>query len=131
MNRRESLAALLALGIPLWPRVAQSQAPGRVRRIGWLTGGSQQSHAKMLKAFREGLKQHGWVEGRNIALELRWAEGKLERLPALAAELVSLKPDVIVTAANVVHLAVRKETATIPIVMMTGVDPVSDRKSVV
>jgi putative ABC transport system substrate-binding protein len=124
MNRRGSLAALLALGISLWPPVARTQTPGRVRSIGWLTGGSPQSHARPLEAFRAGLKEYAWIEGRNIALELRWAEGKLERLPALAAELVRLKPEVIVTAANVVHLAVRKETSSIPIVMATGADPV-------
>jgi putative ABC transport system substrate-binding protein len=125
MNRRRLLAALFALGIPAWPRVAQTQAPGRVRRIGWLTGGSPKSHARPLEAFRAGLKDYGWVEGQNIAIDLRWAEGKLERLPSLAAELVRLKPEIIVTAANVVHLAVRKETSTIPIVMATGADPVA------
>jgi len=125
MNRRRLLAALFALGIPAWPRVAQTQAPGRVRRIGWLTGGSPKSHARPLGAFRAGLKDYGWVEGQNIAIDLRWAEGKLERLPSLAAELVRLKPEIIVTAANVVHLAVRKETSTIPIVMATGADPVA------
>jgi len=112
-----ALAAIVAL-----PRLASGQA---VRRIGWLTGGSPKSHAKLLEAFREGLKEHGWVEGRNIALELRWAEGNMERLPLLAAELVRLKPDVIVTAANPVHVAVKKATATIPIVMATGSDPVA------
>ena len=125
MNRRRLLAALFALGMPAWPRVAQTQAPGRVRRIGWLTGGSPKSHARPLEAFRAGLKEYGWVEGQNIAIELRWAEGKLDRLPTLAAELVRLKPEIIVSAANVVHLAVKKETSTIPIVMMTGTDPVA------
>jgi putative ABC transport system substrate-binding protein len=124
MDRRKTLAALLALGVPTWPAVTHAQAPDRVRRIGWLTGGSPKSHARPLEAFRAGLREYGWIEEKNIALELRWAEGKLARLPALAAELVKLKPEVIVTAANVVHLAVRKETSTIPIVMMTGADPV-------
>ena len=121
MKRRELLLAASALA---WPGFALGQAPGGLRRIGWLTGGSPKSHAKPLEAFRAGLKDYGWVEGRNIALELRWAEGKLDRLPALAAALVALKPEAIVTAANVVHLAVRKQTSTIPIVMATGADPV-------
>lgn len=95
------------------------------RRIGWLTGGSPTSHARVLAAFREGLREHGWIEGRDISLELRWAEGRLDRLPALAAELVSLKPDVLLTAANAVHIAMRKATSTIPIVMATGADPVA------
>src|SRR3989304_10523280 len=59
MNRRGSIAALFALGIPLWPRVAQTQPPGRVRRIGWLTGGSPKSHARVLEAVRAGLKTIG------------------------------------------------------------------------
>ena len=121
MRRRGFLLACAALGAG----ATQARAQPKLRRIGWLTGGSPKSHAKLLEAFRAGMKEHGWVEGKNLALELRWAEGKLERLPALAAELVALKPDVIVTAANVVHAAAKKATATIPIVMMTGADPVA------
>jgi putative ABC transport system substrate-binding protein len=122
MRRRDIL--LLAASALAQPGFVLGQAPGGLRRIGWLTGGSPKSHARPLEAFRAGLKEYGWVEGRNLTLELRWAEGKLDRLPALAGELVRLKPEVIVTAANVVHLAVRKETSTIPIVMATGADPV-------
>jgi putative ABC transport system substrate-binding protein len=116
--RRRLLALLLCLPLP-------ALGQPTLRRVGWLTGGSPKSHAKLLQVFREGMREHGWVEGKNLVLELRWAEGKLERLPTLAAELVKLKPDVIVSAANVVHLAVRKETSSIPIVMMTGADPLS------
>lgn len=122
MNRREAIIVLAAA--LTHPRSARGQTE-KLRRVGWLTGGSPKSHARLLEAFRHGLKELGWVEGRTLAFELRWAEGKLDRLPSLAAELVRLKPDVIVTAANVVHLAVRKETSTIPIVMMTGADPVA------
>ena len=122
MKRRRFLLSCGAVGLGLsrFPIVAQD----RVRRVGWLTGGSPKSHAKLLGAFRAGMKEHGWVEGRNLALELRWAQGDMGRLPALAAELVALQPEVIVTAANVVHLAMKKATATIPIVMATGADPV-------
>ena len=119
MKRRAFLFAATALLAPL------ASAQGKLRRVGWLTGGSPKTHAKLLEAFREGMRERGWVEGRDFALELRWAEGKLERLPALAADLVRSKPDVIVTAANVVHLAVKKETSTIPIVMATGADPIA------
>lgn len=115
---------LLAAGALFAMPYARAQAPERMRRIGWLTAGSPKSHARPLEAFREGLREHGWVEGRNITLELRWAEGKVDRLPSLAAELVRLKPELIVTAANVVSLAVKKETSTIPIVMATGADPI-------
>lgn len=118
MNSRRRLLALL-LCAPL-PSFAQAKP----RRVGWLTAGSPKSHARVLEAFRDGLRQHGWVEGRNVTLELRWAQGDLERLPALAEELVRLKPEVILTAARPVHLAVKKQTSTIPIVMATGADPV-------
>jgi putative ABC transport system substrate-binding protein len=120
MKRRAFLFACNALIVVR----AGAQAPAKLRRIGWLTGGSPKSHAKVLEAFRDGLREHGWVEGRNIALELRWAEGDLTRLPALADELVRTKPAVILTAASPVHLAMKKATATIPIVMATGADPV-------
>ena len=124
MKRRSFVVGtMLALSGAVAPMGAQEAR--KLRRIGWLTGGSPTSHARALQAFRDGLRDHGWVEGRNIALELRWAEGRLERLPALAAELVELKPDVLLTAANVVHLAMRRATSTIPIVMATGADPVA------
>ena len=119
MKRRAFLAAALAL-----PLAARAQSSPKIRRIGWLTGGSPKSHAQALTAFREGLREHGWVEGRNIALELRWAEGDLTRLPTLAEEIVRPKPDVILTAAQPVNLAMKKATSTIPIVMATGADPV-------
>ena len=72
-----------ALASPLLRAQPQS---ARLRRIGWLTGGSPKSHAQLLGAFRDGLREHGWVEGRNITLELRWAEGDLVRLQPLAEE---------------------------------------------
>jgi putative ABC transport system substrate-binding protein len=120
MKRRALLFAAAGALAPL----ARAQAPAKLRRVGWLTAGSPKSHAKVLEAFRDGLRQHGWIEGRNITLELRWAEGDLSRLPALAAELVQLKPEVILTAAQPVSLAMKKQTSTIPIVMATGADPV-------
>lgn len=118
-NRRSFLAALGAT--LLLPR---AWAQGRVHHIGWLTMGSPKSHAKLLAAFRAGLKERGWVEGRNITLELRWAEGHSDRILPLAQELVRLKPDVILTAASVLAVKVRQATSTIPIVMATSADPV-------
>ncbi len=120
--RRRSFVALLGgvlAGFPIAEPFAQ-----KIKRVGWLTGGSPKSHAKLLDAFRDGLREHGWVEGRNIALELRWAEGDLARLQPLAEELARLQPDVILTAAQPVNLAMKKATSTIPIVMATGADPV-------
>jgi len=122
MKRRSFLGTVLA--VAAGTELARAQPGKPLRRIGWLTGGSPRSHARPLAAFRDGLRERGWLEGQNVTLELLWAEGKLDRLPALAAELVRSKPDVILTAANVVHLAVKKETSTIPIVMATGADPV-------
>lgn len=120
MKRRAFVlgGTVLALG------VRRTRAQDKLRRVGWLTGGSPKSHAKLLEAFREGMKEHGWVEGRNYVLELRWAAGDNARLPVLAQELVQARPAVIVTAATIVHLAMRKATSTIPIVMATGADPV-------
>lgn len=76
------------------------QTQERLRRIGGLFGGSSKTHSRALDAFRTGLAEYGWVEGRNVALELRWAEGRMDRVPSLAADLVRSNPDVIVTAAN-------------------------------
>src|SRR6187455_1889569 len=102
---------------------AQSARPG-MRRVAWLTAGSPTTHAKLLDAFRAGLQEHGWVEGRNLVLELRWAEGRLDRVAELAADVVRSKPDVILTAANVVNVAMKQATSTIPIVMAASTDPV-------
>ena len=115
---------LIASGALLAAPLAWAQAPERMRRVAWLIGGSQKSHGMFLQAFRDGMKEFGWVEGRNLTLELRWAEGHMDRLPSLAAELVRSKPDVILSAGNTVHLAMKKETSTIPIVMAMGADPV-------
>jgi putative ABC transport system substrate-binding protein len=113
------------LGAALASPVLRAQPPSaKLRRVGWLTGGSLRSHASLLAAFRDGLREHGWVEGKNFTLELRWAEGDLSRLPTLADELARLNPEVILTAAQPVNLAMKKATATIPIVMATGADPV-------
>jgi len=110
-------ALLLALCFP-----AEAQQPKKVPRIGILfIGGRNQPH---LEAFKQGLREHGYTEGKNILLEYRYAEGKEDRLPALAAELVSLKVDVIVVTADVSAEAARQVTKTIPIVVTTG-DPVS------
>jgi putative ABC transport system substrate-binding protein len=119
-RRRFLVGAAGLLAAPL----AVAQAPGTMRRVGWLVAGSPKTHGKLLQAFRDGLKERGWVEGRNITLDLRWAEEQLDRVPALIQELVQRKPDVIITAANNLIVEVKKATSTIPIVMATGADPV-------
>jgi len=106
------------------PLVRAQPVRAGMRRVAWLTAGSPTTHAKLLDAFRAGLQEHGWVEGRNLVLELRWAEGRLDRVAELAADVVRSKPDVILTAANVVNVAMKQATSTIPIVMAASTDPV-------
>ncbi len=91
------LAVLLALSVTLAPLVAEAQQAGKVWRIGFLGVGTTMSFQRNIEAMRLGLREHGYVEGRNITMEFRWAEGRYDRLPALAAELVQLKLDVIIT----------------------------------
>lgn len=101
-----------------------AQAQEQLRRIGCLFGGSPKTHNGLLKAFRAGLAEHGWIVGRNVVLELHWAEGKMDRIPSLAAGVVRSNPDLILTAANPIIADVKKATKSIPIVMATGADPV-------
>jgi putative tryptophan/tyrosine transport system substrate-binding protein len=95
---------------------AEAQQPTKVPRIGYLSSGSASGITGNLEAFRQGLRKLGYFEGKNIIIEYRWAEGKLDRLPELAAELVGLKLDVIVAAPTPSVLAAKKATNTIPIV---------------
>jgi putative ABC transport system substrate-binding protein len=101
-----------------------AQAPERPFRIGYIQTATPDEQAHLTKAFEEGLRDLGYVEGRNIVLERRFAWGKQERLPELAAELVKLNVDVIVTGGNPVIAAVQKATTTIPVVMAASRDPV-------
>ena len=106
---------------------AQAQQPGKIPRIGYLSPGSGAAeHSPRAQAFRQGLRDLGYVEGKNIAIEHRDAEGKLDRLPDLAAELVRMKVDVIVTGGNSAIRAAKKATSAIPIVMPHTADPVGD-----
>ena len=97
---------------------------GKIFRIGFLDGSTASGSAVLLEAFRQELSKLGWIEGKNIAIEYRFGEQKSERLPELAAELVRLKVDLIVTAGAPPALAAKKATTTIPIVMATTGDPV-------
>ena len=106
------------------PLVAQAQPAGKLPCVGFLMSTSPTTIGDRVAAFREGLRELGWVEGTNIAVAYRWAEGNLARLPHLAAELVRLKPEVIVTAGPAVTRAAREASATIPIVMAFDSDPV-------
>jgi putative tryptophan/tyrosine transport system substrate-binding protein len=107
-------------------RLAEAQQPKKVPRIGFLTATSASSQASRLDAFRQGLRELGYVEGKNIVIEYRYAEEKLERLPALAAELVRLKVAVIVTGGAAGTRTAKQATTTIPIVMTQDPDPVGN-----
>ena len=118
MQRRAFITLLGGATLAL-PLTANAQPPDRMRRIGLLQGlaASDQDWQRRLSAFRQGLAQLGWVEGRNIVLDVRYADGNPERLPALAADLVAAQAELIVTNAAQPIDAARKVTSTIPIVM--------------
>jgi ABC-type uncharacterized transport system substrate-binding protein len=103
---------------------AEAQQPKKVARIGFLTAASRAGYQHLTEPFLQGLRDLGYVEGQNISIEYRWADGNFERLPALAAELVGLKVDVIVAAVTQASLAAKAATATIPVVMVAVSDPV-------
>jgi putative ABC transport system substrate-binding protein len=103
---------------------AQAQQPTKVPRIGYLSATSPSVNPTRIEAFRQGLRELGYVEGKNIIIEWRYAEGKLDRLRELAADLVHLKVDVIVTGGPTITPAVKEATTTIPIVMGYDNDPV-------
>jgi putative tryptophan/tyrosine transport system substrate-binding protein len=115
-------ALVLALGA-----MAQAQQPKKVPRIGYLVTGfsSSSSSSLNLEAFRQGLRDFGYIEGKNIQIESRYAEGKLDRLPSLVAELVQPKVDVLISGTLVAIRAAKQATNTIPIVMVLSVDPVA------
>jgi putative tryptophan/tyrosine transport system substrate-binding protein len=123
MFRRIAICSLLTvLLFTISP--ASAQQPTKIPRIGYLTASTPSSMSARVEAFRQGLREHGYVEGKNIVIEWRFAEGKLDRLPALAAELVRLKVDVIVTSAPPATRPTKEATSTIPIVMAQDSDPV-------
>jgi putative tryptophan/tyrosine transport system substrate-binding protein len=115
MDRRAFLGALGLLAAPL---AAEAQPAGKVYRLGYLGNASAPAQAKRVESLRDGLRDLGYVEGQNIVIEFRWAEGRNERLPDLAAELVRLNVDVLVTAGTPGALAARHATTRIPIVMV-------------
>jgi putative tryptophan/tyrosine transport system substrate-binding protein len=102
-----------------------AQQTGKILRIGFLDASTASGIATLMEAFRQELSRLGWIEGKNIAFEYRFAEGKFDRLPGLAADLVRLKVDLIVVTAASSVLAAKKATTTIPIVMTSSADPVA------
>jgi putative ABC transport system substrate-binding protein len=116
---------LLAAGALLAaPLAVRAQQPRPAHRIGFLGNTTPELEANLVEPFRQGLRDHGHIEGRNLVIEYRWLEGRYERLPALIAELLALKVEVIVTAGTPATLALKQATATVPIVMIAVGDPV-------
>jgi putative ABC transport system substrate-binding protein len=106
--------------------LAEAQQPGKVLRIGYLAGTTPDAQSARIEAFRQRLRELGYVEGKNFVIESRYAEGKLDRLPALAAELVRLKVDIILSAGPTTTRLFKEATVTIPIVMAQDTDPVAN-----
>ena len=124
MHRRKFVGAF-AGSFAILRSIAKAQPVAKVYRVGFLLGATGESVASLFQALKEGLRELGYVEGRNIVFVQRYGDGRTERLPDLAAELVRLKVDVIVTGTNLHVAAVRRATTTIPIVMVFAADPVS------
>ena len=123
MKRREFITLLGSAAV--WPLAVRAQQIGKVSRIGYLGTSSPSLEGHVLDAFRQKLRELGHVEGENIAIEYRWAEGQDDRLPELAAELARLKPVVIVTTGTPGTLAAKQATSTIPIVFASSGNPVN------
>ena len=123
MDRRTFLF-VFSLGALSTPLAAEAQPAGKPSRIGYLGATSASADALLHEVFRPALRERGWIEGQNAVIEYRWAEGRLDRLPDLAAELVRLKVDVIFTPATASTVAAQNATKTIPIVMAMVGDPV-------
>ncbi len=125
MSLRIATIVALCLGLLSVPLAAGAEQPAKVPRIGALISGSPSTHKANVDAFRQGLRDLGYVEGQNIVIEYRYAEGKVERFSDLAAELVRLKPDVLVTGGSPGTRALRNATNTIPIIMAAIGDAVA------
>ena len=123
MDRRMFLAGTGAVLLAA-PFAAEAQPAGKVPRIGWLGGPTRESADPFVRVFQRGLKDLGWVEGQNIVIEWRFAGGRAEQLPDLAAELVRLRVDLIVAPSTPPAVAAKNATKTIPIVTVGGGDPV-------
>jgi ABC-type uncharacterized transport system substrate-binding protein len=126
INPRSTCAFVLAAFLLYFVHTAAAQQPTKVPRIGYLSGATPEAQSTRTDAFRQGLRELGYVEEKNITIEYRYAAGKLDRYPALAAELLGLKVDVIVTGGPGPTRAAKAATSTIPIVMAQDTDPVGN-----
>src|SRR5438309_2019044 len=124
IGRRKFLATLVGGAAAAWPLAARAQQAGPLPTIGFLVAGTPTSHGQWVAAFVQRLRELGWIEGRTITIEYRWAEGRNERFAEIAAELVRRKVDVIVTSATEAIVAAKQATSVIPIVFAAAGDPV-------
>ena len=122
--KRRAFITMLG-GAAAWPLAADAQQSAKVTLVGFLGNSTAALEGNLIEPFRKGLRELGYQEGRNLAIEFRWADGKYERFPALIAELIALNVDVIVTAGTPASLAVKQATASIPLVMVAVGDPVA------
>jgi putative ABC transport system substrate-binding protein len=121
--RRRAFISLLG-GAAAWPLAARAQQPGKLPTIGFLVAGTPSSHGQWVAALVRRLHELGWIEGRTVAIEYRWAEGRTDRFDEIAAEFVRRKVDVIVTSATAAIVAAKQATSVIPIVFAAAGDPV-------
>jgi len=123
MKRRDFITLIGGAAVA-WPLAARAQQAGRTYRIGFLGGADPVGYAAQLEALRLGLQDHGYVVGKNVEIEYRWAEGRYEALPALAAELVARKVDIIITQGTPAAVVAKQATSTVPIVMAVVGNPI-------
>jgi putative ABC transport system substrate-binding protein len=121
---RVTLVAVLVVGLLGWPPVGLTQQAGKVYRVGIVSSGGPDQEASLQSVLRERLRERGWVEGQNLAIEWRYARAQYERAAGLVDEMLRLKPDVLMTRGGPVTTAAKRATATIPIVMWGVTDPV-------
>jgi putative ABC transport system substrate-binding protein len=124
MRRRDFITLLGGAAATTWPIAARAQQAGPLPTIGFLVSSTPTSHGQWVAAFVQRLRELGWIEGRTITIEYRWAEGRSERFAEIAAELVQRKVDVIVTSATEAIVAAKQATSVIPIVFAAAGDPV-------
>ena len=125
MRRREFIS-FLGGAAATWPVAARAQQAGKLPTIGFLASGTASSHGRWVAAFAKRLSELGWIDGRTVAIEARWAQGRSEHAAEIAADFVRLKVDVVVTTGTPTALAAKQATAVIPIVFVAGSDPVAD-----